>query len=439
MNKSKKRKIKGGFVDVITNLLNNKDVPAPAGQPPAGQPPAGQPPALQPPAPAGQPPASQINVELQGNIAEVARTVIDSILTSTNIELEKKYADFINKNGTYKPGRDLNTVELVRQVQEIMTDLANKQGERTAKIAELTKLKVEIEKNLNDIEEILNNSGDIDLNDSEKVKISKEQDDLTKKLDEIDKQLEILQKEEKKIEEGEEIKKVAEQKFKINFKIGLKTSDTAQNIYYNTPTITITSVDENNINTITDYTKFTTLQELSTSFNTKFKELQKVKSDQNFRDALHVFKSKYVKFTGGSNYGLIIDFDIYIFLKNENGQVIVDTFYFNINENAVQNITDSSNLDNTDVKYPTMKNTSVLPKNGILTYILNVNGLDPGIQQNIKTYLDTLGKYPVAAQAAAVGGGRSNNRTKKNKRNNKIRTIKRKYSKKRKSKIKKKN
>ena len=390
------------------------------------------------------------NIELKNNIAKIAKTVIDSILSSKNIDLEKKYADFINKNGSYKPGRVLNTQELDEEVTKIINEAENRIENITNKIKELGSLKEKIEKNLKDTRSILEFDKDnnpLDLNDKEKERLENEISEFNSKLEKIIKQLDRLNKKLKEqqqiIEDGEKIKNDAKQKFKINFNIGLKNSDIAVNLYYEKPKIKIEPiVEEDLINTISsgnEYIAFKKLDELGTKFIEKFDTL-KTKKDLDFSDTLHVLKSKYVNFKGGSNYHLIIDFDIYIYLKIDDvensptkGKIIVDNFYFHINNDEVKGIIDP-NLDTTDEEFKDME-INALPADGILDYDLTVNDLDSNMQTNIINYLEEMNNQVIVEKIEQpVVGGIPNRRTRKKKKG----TKKRKYSNKKKSKVKRK-
>lgn len=440
------------------------DQPPPAGQPAADQPPpvppAG-PPAVNPPLPPGpdpEPPvASEVNPQLKNNIAKIAKTVIDSILTSKNLELEKKYADFINKNGTYKPGRDLNTDELIEEVGTIIAQVGDRIENIRNKIIELESLRETIVKNLDDTGSILETDREnnpLDLNNPEQKRLGDAGIEFDRKIKVIDEQLEKLRRqlqlEQQIIEDAENIKEDAKKKFKINFNIGLKNSDIAVNLYYEKPKIIIEPVIEQElIDTISsdpnEYIAFKKLDELGTKFIEEFNTLKNTK-DLDFSDTLHVLKSKYVKFTGGSNYDLIIDFDIYIYLKIDDiedsptkGKIIVDNFYFHINADEVKGIIDP-NLDTTDEEYQNMQNAGInaLPADGILDYDLNVNGLDSNMQTNIIKYLEEMDNPAIVEniqqEQQPVVGGRPNRRTRKKKKSKK----KRKYSNKKKSRVKRK-
>lgn len=484
--KNKKRPIKGGsffsdFLGYNAQEKQEEDAPAagqptaplvppdPAGQPaavppivnPAGQPPGPnpQPPADQPPPPPGpdpEPPGP--NIQLKNNIAKIAKTVIDSILSSKNLDLEKKYADFINKNGTYKPGRDLNTDELIEEVGTIITQVEKNIENIRNKITELETLKETIVKNRVDTGSILDSdrannpvelNNPLDLNNPEKKRLRDAGIEFNRKIIIIDEQLERLRKqlqgEQQIIEDAEKIKEDAKKKFKINFNIGLKNSDIAVNLYYEKPKIKIEPiVEEQLINTIAsdpnEYIAFKKLDELGTKFIEKFNTLKTTK-DLDFSDTLHVLKSKYNPFIkGGSNYHLIIDFDIYIYLKIDDvkdspttGEIIVDNFYFHINDKIVEGIIDP-NFDTTDEGFKNM-GINALPADGILDYDLNVNGLDSNMQTNIKTYLDKMdNEANVQQEQQPVVGGRRSRRTRKRKKSKK----KRKYSNKKKSRVKRK-
>ena len=196
-------------------------LPAPAAPGASGEPPA--------PPDANTP--EQINTDLKTNISKIAKTVIDSILTSKNLQLEQLYADFINKNGSYKIGRDLNIINLQTEVDNILKDSRDNiqiiQQQRT----KLTYLKKQLETNIADIKQILDGSGNpLDLNNDEKNRFNESNKELTEKIKAIEKDIERLtpqiselKKEEKEeeiiITKVEELKKEANQMFKINFNI----------------------------------------------------------------------------------------------------------------------------------------------------------------------------------------------------------------------------
>jgi hypothetical protein len=421
------------------------------------------------PAPAPEDPNT---IELKGNINLIAKTVINSILRSENQELEEKYVDFINVNGSYKPGREFDKNKLVNEVVIILgKEDSDPKKEKQEKIDELTSLREKLIINLGDIDFLQTDIDNIlDLNKNEISAIQTAKTDINEKKTIIEEELKklgatvtvpgavaeapvspeptappaIVSEAEAEVEPiivpgiVETIDKI----YKINFDITLKNSDGIELIYYEKPNITIDKLDR--ITDTTNFTEFNTIDDLSSLFKEKFKEKQPKTSE--FRNTMHIFKNKYTKMmTGGSTYSLKINFDIYIYLKygtdangSLNSTVIVDKFYFNINnDNDKLKIDIDTNKSYTEQDYKN-DNYFVFPKkeNDNLNYTITLmNSLDPLVKKNIIMYLNEL-KEPAAA---AVGGKANNKRTRKMKRDTKKRIKrnngKKKFSNKKRSKV----